>query len=115
MAAWEVITSAFIALIFTFIFVGFQISEEKKYLPFKLFFLWFGFTLVIPFLGALYFIANEHLASVANLFKGVIIVYLGLYTLFVYILFVNFFKDVLQFFKKSINGFKGSDDEDEFH
>ena len=114
MAAWEVTSSAFVFFIFLLFFIGFQVPDDKKYVALKMLFIWLGFTMIIPFLGIQYLIANEHLSSVANLYLGITMVYLPIYIFLVYILFVLYFKDVIQFFKASVKGFKGNYDDTEF-
>lgn len=114
MAAWEVTSSAFVFFIFLLFFIGFQIPDDKKYVALKMLFIWFGFTMIIPFLGIQILISGEHLSSVANIYKGVLVVYLPIYGFLVWILFILFFKDVILFFKAAIKGFKGTDGETTF-
>ena len=111
-AAWEVIQSAFIALIFLFFFIGFNIGDEKKYIAFKLLFIWLGFTLISPFLWIQYMIAREHITAVANIYRVIFITYLPIYILLVWILYITFFKDVMIFLREAVKGFKGEEESD---
>ena len=114
MAAWEVTSSAFVALIFLFFFIGFNIGEERKYRVFKLLFIWFGFTLISPFLWIQYMITREHLIPVANVYRIIFITYLPIYGFLVWILYIAFFKDAIIFIKESVKGFKGDGEDEEF-
>ena len=113
MAAWEIIQHSFIALIFLFFLIGFQIGEEKKYVVFKLLFIWLGFTLISPFLWMQYMISREHILGVANVYQAIFMIYLPIYIFLNWVLYLTFFKDVMKFIKEAANGFKGSDDEPE--
>ena len=101
---------AFVAFIHLFFFLAFAISDEPKYRPFKMFFLWFGATLIMPFLWMCKLIAEAKIAAVGNIFRTVFIVYLPIYGFFVWIIFIVYFKDVLIFFKNAMGGFKDKDD-----
>ncbi len=112
MAAWEIIQHSFIAFIFLLFFIGFNIGEEKKYIVFKVLFIWFGFTLISPFLWIQYMIAREHLTAVANVYRVIFLTYLPIYVFLVWVLYIAFFKDVMIFIKQAASGFKGEEETD---
>jgi len=96
-------------MIFLFFFVAFNNDEQKRYIVFKLLFIWFGFTMIIPFLYIQKLIAAPHLIKIANAYGFVLQAYLPIYGLMIYVLYVAFFKDVVLFFKESVKGFKGGE------
>lgn len=110
--AWEVILIAFVILISVFLYIGFIIPVDEKFFVIKLFFVWFGFTLIIPFLGSLYFITKTQMGLIANMMLGLTISYLFIYLLIVFGIFIFFFKDLIYFFKAAIGGIKGNDDDE---
>lgn len=114
MAAWEVFLSAFVAMIALFFFIGFSISDDKRYMPFKILLIWLGFTLIIPLLWCFKKVTILHITAVGNMFNTLLMLYLPIYTGIVYIVYIVFLKDVWKFLKSSIEDIKESKKEQEY-
>jgi Na+/phosphate symporter len=113
--AWEVVSTSLVALIFCCFYIAFNLNtENKKLIIFKVFFLWFGFTLVMPFLQLSKYAVPAAETEAINIFTNLFLTYLPLYVFLNYIIFIVFFKDVLIFFRECVKNFgKGKDDLEE--
>lgn len=94
--------AAFIAFIHLWFFLAMTI-DDPRWKPVKILLLWFGATMINPFIWMCKLIADAHMVTVGNALTVVFVAYSAVYVLFTWFMFILFFKDVVWFFKDVIS------------